>query len=173
MRADANAERIHGFLRELGRHAGTGDRVYLTGGATAVLIGWRDSTRDVDVRLEGDEDRLLHAIATLKNELDINVELASPLEFLPAPDDWRERSAHVGRFGSLDVFHIAFPLQALAKLQRGFDEDLGDVAAMLERGLTTKRELAETLAAIAPALYRFPSVDADRLTAAVEALTES
>jgi hypothetical protein len=34
-------------------------RIYLTGGATAVLEGWRASTVDIDLRLEPDIDSLL------------------------------------------------------------------------------------------------------------------
>ena len=53
MRADANAARIDASLHALGRRAGAGDRVYLTGGASAVVMGWRGSSRDVDLRLAG------------------------------------------------------------------------------------------------------------------------
>jgi hypothetical protein len=52
--------------------------IYFTGGATAVLLGWRDTTIDIDVKLEGDAEWLLRGIPALKEELDINVELASP-----------------------------------------------------------------------------------------------
>lgn len=57
--------------------------MYLTGGATAVLEGWRPSTVDVDVRFEPDSDVALRQIASLKERLQVNVELASPLDFLP------------------------------------------------------------------------------------------
>jgi hypothetical protein len=170
MRPDANAERIHGLLDALGRRASPGDRLYVAGGASAVLVGWRGATRDVDLRLEGDEDGLLRAIAELKDRLDINVELASPVDFLPAPANWQERAVYVGRFGSLDVLHMPFALQALAKLQRGFEQDLADVSAMLSRGLTNKAEISAALAEAAPELYRFPSVNARRLAAAVGGL---
>ena len=82
MRAEATAERTLTLLTELGR-ATSGARLYLTGGASAVLVGWRERTVDVDIRLDGDEDRLLRAISTLKDRLDINIELAGPLDFLP------------------------------------------------------------------------------------------
>lgn len=58
-------------------------RLYLTGGATAVLEGWRDATVDIDVRFEPDSDAALSRIKDLKEELAVNVELASPLDFLP------------------------------------------------------------------------------------------
>ena len=51
--------------------------MYLTGGATAVLEGWRQSTVDVDVRFEPDSDVALRQLATLKEKLSVNVELPS------------------------------------------------------------------------------------------------
>ncbi len=170
MRGDATAERIRSLLAELGRYAQVGDRVYLTGGATAVLVGWRHSTRDVDIRLEGGEDELLRAIAELKDRLDINIELASPLDFLPEVEGWRERSPYVGRFGALEVFHIAYELQALAKLQRAFDQDIEDVRAMLARKLTSKAAVSATFEQMRSELFRFPTVDEPRLAQAVEDL---
>ena len=52
MRELADGERITRFLRALGREADTDSAVLtLTGGATAVLYGWRATTIDVDIRL--------------------------------------------------------------------------------------------------------------------------
>jgi hypothetical protein len=51
MRALADAERIRRFMRELGAASSRPARVYLTGGATAVLLGWRTSTIDVDLKM--------------------------------------------------------------------------------------------------------------------------
>jgi hypothetical protein len=59
MRERADAERVRAFLRELGRRSDVSARVYLTGGATAVLEGWRRSTVDIDLRFEPDDNRLL------------------------------------------------------------------------------------------------------------------
>lgn len=50
MRDAADSERIRALARELGRSVSPGTRMYLTGGATAVLAGWRQSTVDIDVR---------------------------------------------------------------------------------------------------------------------------
>jgi hypothetical protein len=44
MRELANSDRIKRFMRELGRAVKVEGHVYLTGGATAVLYGWRDTT---------------------------------------------------------------------------------------------------------------------------------
>jgi len=51
MRAAADAERIRRLAAVLGRIAPSGTKLYLTGGATAVLEGWRRSTIDVHVRI--------------------------------------------------------------------------------------------------------------------------
>lgn len=74
MRELADAERIARVARELGRVVPAGTRMYLTGGATAVLEGWRASTVDVDVRFEPDSDAALRRIAELREELSVNVE---------------------------------------------------------------------------------------------------
>ena len=49
MRELANSIRIEQFMRDLGRVATAESRVYFTGGATAVLHGWRKTTIDVDI----------------------------------------------------------------------------------------------------------------------------
>jgi hypothetical protein len=41
----------------------------VTGGATAVLEGWRASTVEVDIRFEPESDPLLHALPKIKEEL--------------------------------------------------------------------------------------------------------
>lgn len=46
MRKLADATRIEQFMRALGKAAHAEGRVYLTGGATAVLYGWREMTID-------------------------------------------------------------------------------------------------------------------------------
>ena len=56
-------------------------RIYLTGGSTAVLEGWRESTIDVDLRFEPEADELLRALPALKESLGVNIELASPTDF--------------------------------------------------------------------------------------------
>lgn len=83
MRGIADAERIHRFMQALAAAAEAEGRVYLTGGATAVLIGWRPTTIDVDIKLVPEHDSLLRSIPRLKESLQINVELAAPDQFIP------------------------------------------------------------------------------------------
>lgn len=144
--------------------------MYLTGGATAVLEGWRASTVDVDVRFEPDSDAALRRIAELKERLQVNVELASPLDFLPPLPGWRERSRFRLRAGNLEVFDFDPYSQALAKLERGFELDLRDVEAMVRTGQVEAPKLAELFDSVEPELFRFPAVDPVRLRRAVETL---
>lgn len=144
--------------------------MYLTGGATAVLEGWRPSTVDVDVRFEPDSDAALQRIAELKERLQVNVELASPLDFLPPLEGWRERSRFRFRAGNLEVFDFDPYSQALSKLERGFELDLRDVAAMVDAGQVARSQLLELFEGIEPELFRFPAVDPAQLRRAVENL---
>lgn len=167
MRELADAARIERFMRELGRSARTEGRVYLAGGATAVLHGWRDSTIDVDIKLIPDSDELLREIPRLKSELDLNIELAAPSDFIPLPAGWEERSPLIRKEGKLSFHHFDPVAQALAKAERGHAQDLIDVRAMLESGLVDPVEARAQFARIEPELYRFPAIDPDSFQAAV------
>jgi hypothetical protein len=50
MRGRADATAIRSFLRELGRLAREPATIYLVGGATAVVEGWRATTVGIDLR---------------------------------------------------------------------------------------------------------------------------
>jgi len=170
VREAADAERIRRLARELGRLVPSGTRMYLTGGATAVLEGWRESTVDVDVRFEPDSDAALTAIRDLKETLAVNVELASPLDFLPPLDGWQERSRFRFREGNLEVFDFDPYSQALSKLERGFEVDLEDVQSMIDSDQVEPEKLLGLYEGIEPELFRFPAVDPPRLRLAVETL---
>jgi hypothetical protein len=159
MRPPVDAPRIREFAHRLGRVAPDRMRVYLTGGATAVLEGWRASTIDIDVRFEPESDAVLRELVAVKDRLGINVELASPPDFIPELPGWRERSPLVFRDGNVDVHHFDPYSQALSKIERGFAHDLADVQDMRKSGLIEPERLAELYEAIEPELYRYPAID--------------
>jgi len=159
MRGLADADRLRRFLRELGRAADRDGAVYLTGGATAVLVGWRDSTIDADILIVPETDALFRALPRLKEELLINVEIASPAHFIPELPGWRERSLLIGREGSLAFYHYDPYSQALAKIERGHAKDLADVREILDRGLVEPGRLRELFDAIEPRFDRYPAID--------------
>lgn len=168
MRGLVDVERLRRFLRGLGAAAERPARVYLTGGATAVLGGWRESTVVVDLVFVPEDDSLFRAIPQLKERLEINVELVSPAHFLPELPGWEGRSLFIGREGHLDFFHYDPYAQALAKIERGHRQDRGDVEELIERGLVVPAELMRLFEAIEPRLMRFPAVDPAALRRAVE-----
>jgi hypothetical protein len=95
----------------------------------------------------------------LKDDLQLNVELASPADFIPVAPDWAERSTFVAREGMLAVYHFDLYAQALAKVERAHSQDLGDVQELLARGLIERRPALDYFELIEPKLFRFPAID--------------
>ncbi|REJ73474.1 MAG: hypothetical protein DWQ36_02720 [Acidobacteria bacterium] len=167
------AAKLEEFLRELGRSCTTPGHVYLVGGATAVREGWRETTVNVDLELVPEHDEALRAIHRLKDELAVNVELASPDHFIPEVPGWRERSRLVGRYGPLTVSHYDPYSQVLAKLERSHAKDLRDASAMVRSGLVDAGRLLAMLAEIEPELYRYPALDGRTFRRSVERFVET
>lgn len=159
MRLETNAERIERFMEALGTRVDTPGRVYFTGGATAVLLGWRTSTLDLDLKLVPDSDAVLRAIPRLKEELSLNLELAAPDQFIPPLPGWEERSRFIRQVRRLSFFHYDFYAQTLAKLERRHVKDRLDVEQMLRLGLVEPGELKRFFGLIEPELYRYPAID--------------
>ena len=122
------------FLTQLGRRAGAKGACYLTGGASALLVGWRATTLDVDLKFDPEPPGVFDAIAELKKSLQINVELASPDDFIPVPQDWKNQSPFVGQYGDLSVYHFDFTAQALSKIEKGKVGFKDLEAIMLKKG---------------------------------------
>ena len=167
MRALVDAERLRTFLKALGREAEADAWVYLTGGATAVLEGWRASTIDIDLKLVPELDSLFRAIPRLKESLNVNVELASPADFIPELPGWQDRSPFVCREGRVSFHHYDLYAQALAKIERAHEQDVKDVQEMLRRGLVDTARAWDLFAAIEPRLYRYPALDPKAFRAGV------
>jgi hypothetical protein len=168
MRRPADADRIRRVLRHLGGAATRPARIYLTGGATAVLHGWRSSTLDVDLKLVPDHDEILRALAALKESAEVNLELASPDDFIPPLPGWEDRSLFIEQVGPLGFFHYDPYAQTLAKIERGHALDLEDARRMAAEGLVDRAELVRLFERIEPELYRYPALDPRSFRAAVE-----
>lgn len=163
MRDLADSAAVLRVVEEIGRLAPAGTRIYLVGGATAVLEGWRESTVDVDLRIEPESDQVMREIPGLKERLATNIEFATPADFLPELPGWRERSRFRYRTGNAEVLDYDLYSQALAKVERGFETDLRDVAAMIDARLVDPARLRALHAEIEGELFRFPAVDAAAL----------
>lgn len=168
MRGETDKAKLERFLVALGRRVTGPGTVYLTGGATALLHNWRAMTVDVDLKADPEPSGLFEALAVLKDELDINLELASPDQFIPPLPGWRERSLFIATHGPVQFYHYDPYSQALAKLQRRHDRDLLDVQAMVRDGLIGPDRLLDLFGQIEPQLIRYPALNAAVFRAAVE-----
>jgi hypothetical protein len=168
MRELATGTRIREFMRRLGAAANVDTRIYLTGGATAVLFGWRETTIDVDLKIIPDSDDLFRALPALKESLHLNVELASPDLFIPALPGWESRSLFIGREGRVDWYHYDPYSQALAKIERGHERDRVDVQNLMGQGLVRPDELRKLFREITPLLIRYPSIDPEAFARKVD-----
>lgn len=155
-------------MRALGQEADVLARVYFTGGATAVLFGWRETTIDVDIRVLPESDRVYRAIPALKESLEINVEFASPADFIPELPGWEERCMFVCQENRLSFYHYDLYAQALAKIERGHAQDMGDVQEMILRLLVNPSVALRLFDAIEPHLYLYPAIDPPTFRRSVE-----
>lgn len=160
-------------MRALGTRARSQARVYFTGGVTAVMMGWRDTTVDIDLTFEPELDELFRALPELKEKLEINVELACPSDFIPPLAGWQDRSPHIRREGTVDFYHYDPYSQALSKIERGHTQDEADVRAMLRDGLIERERLLTFYKAIEPQLYRYPAIDPGSFAQAVHRFVDA
>jgi hypothetical protein len=168
MRVRADRERIRRLMDAFGRAATGSVRVYLVGGTTAVLLGWRTTTIDVDFVMRPEDPGILRAVPQLKDALQVNLEMASPLDFIPVPPGWEDRGTFVTEVGRVAFYHFDLYAQTLAKVERGHPRDLADVRQMVARKLIEPRRALEYFARIEPQLNRFPAIDAPSFRRAVE-----
>lgn len=148
MRERAAAERIDRFLRALGRRLPFPIRLYLVGGAISVDLGLRQSTLDVDYVVQADDPRALdefeRLVPRLKNELRLNVEPASPADFIPVPANVLARSRFVRTYGNVSLYYYDLPSTIISKIARGAARDLADVEKLVNAGEVSWDEVEST-----------------------------
>ncbi len=168
MRDIADKKKILEFMRDFGRLAKSETEVFLTGGATAVIEGWRSMTVDVDLKFYPELDELFRGIPEIKERLKINVELAAPSDFIPELPGWRDRCTYIAREGKATFYSYDPYSQALSKIERGHEKDLFDVQAMFERGMIEPSKLLSLFEAIEPHLNKYPAIDPASFAQAVD-----
>jgi len=173
MRKPINLSLLDTFMRSLASRVRSPSRIYLVGGSSAVLLGWRDSTIDVDLKFIPESDELLRSLPALKEQLNINLEIASPDHFIPELPGWQERSLFIRQEGTLAFLHYDFYAQALAKIERGHAIDQQDVNEMIRRDLVERQQLLELFTAIESEFYRYPALDGPSFRKAVEQIAQS
>jgi len=140
MRPNVDKANIERFLRTFGQNYRKAGRLYLTGGAALVHAGIRSGvTQDIDVEVSSGD--MLQIIDQMKLRLNLNIETASPKDFMPVPSQWTATSQYVGRYGQVDVFYFDFYSIALSKIDRGNRRDLQDVQLLVQQGIIDLNEL--------------------------------
>jgi hypothetical protein len=170
MRQVVHREQVKTVLSELAKRCKGQGRIYIVGGTTAVLSGWRDSTIDIDMKLGLEPQGIFEAIRDLKNELQVNIELASPDDFMPALPGWEDRSQFIFQTEGVVFYHYDFYAQALSKILRAHERDLKDVQSMLDGNLINPAELSRLFFAIEPSLIRYPSIEPSDFKKKMEAI---
>jgi hypothetical protein len=150
-------------MSELGKAVRSAGRVYFTGGVSAVLLGWRQMTIDVDLKAEPEPIGFFECLPLLKDRLNLNIELASPDQFVPALPGWQDRSRFIAQHGPLTFCHYDFYGQALSKIERDHPRDRNDVACMFRDGLVERERLRDLFLAVESQLIRYPAIDAPTL----------
>lgn len=164
MRDPVDANKVGRFLEELGAASRGEGRVFLMGGASAVLLGWRPSTIDIDLKFSPEPAGVFERIPALKSELNLNIELASPDDFVPALPGWEARCLWIARHGDVDFHHFDFYTQALSKVERDHVKDRADVANMIAANLVDPVRLLALFDELPPeSLARYPSLEPDEI----------
>ena len=105
VRNELTRDRLRVLMREIATSAPPGDayRVYLVGGGTAVLAGWRRSSVDVD--LFSDQEEVFRDIQRIKERLRINIEFARPEHFVPGLPGSELRHVFIETNGPVSFYH--------------------------------------------------------------------
>lgn len=174
MRPGVDKAAIESFLQQLGKTFRKPARLYLVGGAALVHLGVRPGvTQDIDIQVSGDnEGDLIVTIQRLINRLQINVEFASPSDFIPLPTQWEAHARFVGRYGNIDVFYFDFYSIALSKIERGNNRDIADVKLLLQQGIIILDELDKAYQEVLAQLGkgRYPRITPERFAARYQAM---
>lgn len=169
MREEITKESLVSLMKELGREAPRRGsyRVYLVGGGTAVYLGWRQSSIDVD--LCSDEEVVFRNIQKIKERLNINIEFARPEDFVPPLKGTADRHVFIDTIGQVTFFHYDPYAQLLSKVVRGFRRDLEDARRFVDSGMVDPDKFRSLVAAIPDSIYaKYPTLSRNGINNAVE-----
>lgn len=168
MREQVTRERMVLLMKELARRAPRRGayRVYFVGGGTAVYLGWRRSSIDVD--LYSDREVVFRDIQEIKERLNINIEFARPEDFVPPLPGTAGRHVFIDTVGAITFYHYDPYAQLFSKVARGFQRDLEDAREFIRSGLVDPRKLRSLLATIPNSAFaKYPSLSRDGIENAI------
>jgi Nucleotidyltransferase of unknown function (DUF6036) len=161
MRQNVTMADIEKFLNALGKAYRQAGRSYLAGGAALIHMGLRSgSTLDINVVIEAsNEDKMITAIRRLVEQMQINIEFASPADFIPIPSQWAAHAKFIGRYGKIDAFYFDLYSLALSKIARRSDRDLVDVKLLIQQQFITLDELDAAYQEVLPRMGKRPYIN--------------
>jgi hypothetical protein len=157
-------------MEELARTAPRGQRfrVYLVGGGTAVMAGWRSATLDAD--LYGDRPDVFRDVQGIKERLRLNVEFVRPEHFVPPLAGSADRHRFIERIGAVDFYHYDPYAQLLSKIVRGFRKDLEDARDFVRSGWVDDARFRALVDAIPEAEWNaYPTLSRTAVLSVVDA----
>lgn len=169
MREQVTRERLVLLMKELARRAPRRGayRVYFVGGGTAVYLGWRRSSIDVD--LYSDREVVFRDIQEIKERLNINIEFARPEDFVPPLPETAGRHVFIATVGAITFYHYDPYAQFFSKVARGFQRDLDDGREFIRSGMVDPRKLRSLLAEIPNSAFaKYPSLSREGIEDAIE-----
>ncbi len=170
MRKELTRERLVLLMKELAQSAprrGTYS-VYLVGGGTAVYLGWRHSSIDVD--LFSDQESVFRDIQEIKERLNVNIEFARPEDFVPPLKGTAGRHVFIETMGSITFYHYDPYAQLFSKVVRGFRRDLDDAREFVSSGMVDPGRFRSLVASIRDSAYaKYPNLSRSGVDKAVEA----
>jgi hypothetical protein len=160
-------EIIQSFMKLIGKTLKKRATIYLTGGSTAILCGFREGTIDID--LSGDMEELFSHIPKIKERLQINIELAKPRDFIPSLSDEKDRHIPIGLFGKVTFMNFDPYSQVFSKIVRGHETDIADAKAMVTAKLVDAKKLCKMVKKLPDQQFaRYPRLNRSAVEAAVE-----
>ena len=169
MRAELTRERLVSLMKELARTAPKRGayRVYFVGGGTAVYLGWRSSSIDVD--LFSDQDVVFRDVQEIKERLNINIEIARPEDFVPPLKGPAGRHVFIDAVGSIMFYHYDPYAQLFSKVVRGFQRDLDDALKFVRSGMVDLGRFGSLVTAIPDSAYaRYPNLSRAEVEKAIQ-----
>jgi hypothetical protein len=160
-------------MRELSRSVPSRGsfRIYLLGGGTAVLLGWREST--VDANLHSDQDAVFRHVQEIKERLGLNIERVRPEDFVPPLQGSDERHVFIESFGSVSFHHYDPYAQVFSKIVRGFAQDLKDSRRFISSGMVDPDRFLQLVKEIPGRSFaRYPAISRKAVLQAVERFLE-
>lgn len=137
---------LRSFLERLSQEIHSDATLYLTGGTLLIYHGIRPATIDIDFGFDAPDPIDRESLPEVAQRIagpDIRVQCSEEMagwSLMPLPR-YRERALFLGRFGRLTVRSIHPTDLLLAKIHRGYAEDLADAVALVKHFQISVEEL--------------------------------